>query len=261
MKTSCSSPTSNQARTPKKLFSMRLGDRGCPSRSRLMWTLTVVLLIAGCELQQAPPETLPVGIPRAAQPVPLSREEARAIEELLELAVKALSNDQLTTPEDGSAYNLYLEVLALEPDNERARRGLERIVERYVELALAAAEQKRYPQGRLMLTRARQVDAAHPAIEPTERQIKLLESAQRERVRLDGEQLRHRANTMQRALEKIGGRAGQPGCRVTIRARSDDEGRWVYQQLNRGAGNVRVRARLTVASPPAVELICFPQSG
>ena len=181
--------------------------------------------------------------------------------QLLEAAEQALRRDQLTTPEAGSAYSLYQEVLALVPGNEGAQRGLEKIVERYVKLALQAADRQRYPQGRAMLQRARQVDPAHPAIEPTEQQIALLESAQREKVRLDSAQLQARSATVQGTLEALGRRAGRPGCRVTINARSDAEGRWIYQQLSRGGGGVRVRAHLLMAAPPAVELICFAESG
>ena len=221
--------------------------------------LALAAFLGGCQTAGPPPELLPVETrPSAARP---SAADQAAIAGLLAAAEQAFKEDRLTTPEDGSAYSLYQQMLALAPDNDGARRGLEKIVERYVKLALAAADQQSYPRAHTMLARARRVDPAHPAIEPTARQVALLEGARRERVRLDGAQLRRRTAAVEQRLLRLGGRAGQPGCRVAINARSDAEGRWVYQQLNRGAGGVRVRASLRVASPPTVDLICFAEAG
>lgn len=214
--------------------------------------LCLAALLGACQTGRSP-ELLPVEERGRTAP----QVEDGVVDELLAAAERAIAEDRLTTPPVGSAYALYREVLALAPGNEAAERGLEKIVERYVQLALRAAEVQRYPQAQSMLERARLVDPRHPAIEPTERQVALLASARRERVRLDGAQLQRRAAAVAQRLLQLGSRAGQPGCRVAINARSDAEGRWVYQQLNRGAGDARVRANLRVASPPTVELICF----
>ncbi len=230
--------------------------RGALPKARLLVLALSALaaLLAGCETAQTP-----VQLPTEQRPS--AAEQAAAQEErivsIVEAATQALAEDRLTTPEVGSAYSLYQEILKIDPDDQRAQRGFEKIVERYVELALTAADRQRYAQGRLMLQRARGVDPAHPAIAPTERQLDLLESARRDKVRLDARALAERASAVQSTLKRLGRRAGEAGCRVNINARSDAEGRWVYQQLNSGAGDARVRARLTVASPPTVELTCF----
>ena len=226
---------------------------------RMGTALVLAALLHGCQTIGPVPEVLPVETrPEPAKP---SQRASEVIADLLAAADQAISENRLMTPEEGSAYSLYRRVLALAPDHEGARRGFEKIVERYVKLALTAAEQQSYARARSLLARARQVDPAHPAIAPTAQQVALLESAQRERVRLDGGQLQRRTEAVQRRLLQLGSRAARPGCRVAINARSDAEGRWVYQQLNRGAGGVRVRAALTVASPPTVELICFSATG
>ena len=216
--------------------------------------LALAALLAGCETAQAPEQLPAEHRPPPVQQAPVEDER---IERLLEGAAQALAEDRLTTPEVGSAHGFYQEVLKLDPDDQRAQRGLEKIVERYVRLALTAADRQRYAQGRAMLERARQVDPAHPGIAPTERQLDLLDNARRDKVRLDGEALAKRASAVQGKLKRLGRRASEAGCRVNINARSDAEGRWMYQQLNSGAGDARVRARLTVASPPTVELMCF----
>ncbi|MCY4212279.1 MAG: hypothetical protein OXF68_01485 [Gammaproteobacteria bacterium] len=233
---------------------------GAHNKARLrplaLWAFAT--LLAGCETAQAP-EQLPAGHrPQPAEPAPM--EDVRIVR-LLEAAEQALAEDRLTTPQAGSAHSLYREILKLNPGDQRAQRGFEKIVERYVKLALTAAERQRYAQGRLMLERARKVDPAHPAIAPTERQLELLENARRDKVRLDAEALANRASAVRSTLKRLGQRASEGGCRVSINARSDAEGRWIYQQLNGGAGDARVRARLTVASPPSVELTCFSDGG
>ena len=219
--------------------------------------LGLVALLSACQTSQSP-ELLPVEDRRGRE---APQVEEGTLDRLLAAAEQAMAEDRLTVPEVGSAFALYQEVLALKPNHAGARRGLEKIVERYVQLALRAAERQRFPQARSMLVRARLVDPAHPAIEPTGQQVALLEGARRERVPLDGAQLQRRTAAVAQRLQRLGGRAGRPGCRVAINARSDAEGRWVYQQLNRGAGDFRVRASLTVASPPTVELICFANAG
>ena len=215
-------------------------------------------LLAGCETAQTPVQLPTEG--RAPSPAPVPRDDER-IDRLLEAAAEALAEDRLTTPEAGSAHSLYQEALRLDPEDQRAQRGFEKIVERYVKLALTAADRQRYAQGRMMLERARGVDPAHPAIAPTARQLELLENAHRDRVTLDSKALARRTSAVQSTLKRLGRRASEGGCRVSINARSDAEGRWVYQQLNSGAGDARVRARLTVASPPTVELTCFSEEG
>jgi len=59
-------------------------------------------------------------------------------------AENALADDLLDISKPHSATYLFQEVLSRDPTNAEAKRGLEQIVERYVALALTAAEQGRY---------------------------------------------------------------------------------------------------------------------
>ena len=218
-----------------------------------------LLVLAGCETE--PPRQAPAPQPEPSAPPAPPATEPPDVEPLLERARLAFEAHRLTTPEDISAYSLYREALRLDPGNDRARRGLEQIVERYVRFALEAVERRQYARARSMLARARLVDAGHPAIEPTEQQLNLVENAERDRLRLDPAALAKRSAALGERLRGLGARAKNPGCRVTINARSDAEGRWVYRQLNSASGTTRVRARLAIASPPSVELVCPGQPG
>lgn len=209
------------------------------------------LLLAACQPQPPPPAAIPESEP-PPPPAPVKFD----VEPLLEQARLAFEAHRLTAPPQNSAFALYQEVLRHDPENDGARRGLEKIVESYVRFALEAVDRYQYARARSMLARARLVDPHHPAIEPTEQQMRLVQNAQRDRVKLDPGALGKRQDALATRLHGLGGRAKVASCRVTINARSDAEGRWVYRQLNSAPGETRIRARLQIASPPSVELIC-----
>ncbi|MEQ8857192.1 MAG: hypothetical protein RIC56_00960 [Pseudomonadales bacterium] len=232
----------------------------------------LVLLIGGCALLQGrgtdaddatpaqPPAAQPEE-PADPEPVPaepaLTAAEAAELESLLDRADRAIADDHLTYPASGSALSLYDRARLLDPDNERARRGLERIVERYLELAVSAAERRRFDEARGMLDRAHIVDPDHAGIAPTFAQIELLDDADRRVITLDGEHLRNRDPALERTLREAGVASRGSGCRAEITARNDSEGRWIYQQMSAGGGLARIQAQLNIGSPARIEILCF----
>ena len=216
----------------------------------------VVLLLAGCP--SAPPQPEPAApppVPTAVAPAPPPN-----FDQLLERARIAFNAHRLTTPLENSAYALYQEALRLDPNNDDARRGLEKIVERYVEFVLDAVDRSQFARARTLLDRARFVDADHPAITPTEEQLQLVENATHEREKVDRSLLKQRSARLALKLQNLGIRAVDANCRVHINAGSDADGRWIYRQINKGSPNSRIRARLQIASPPTVELVCLGDS-
>ena len=79
------------------------------------------------------------------------------VSQLLEKAELSLSNNRLMVPAGDNAYAYYREVLAIDPANDQAETGLQRIVTRYRELAQQSlqkgnrAEAKRYASRGLTL--------------------------------------------------------------------------------------------------------------
>lgn len=230
---------------------MQFREKSTPALVFPLLILVCVLAMGGC---QTAPEAPPIEVPSEPEPIPA---DPGAIDELLEKAEHALTNDRLAYPEEGSALMLFNEVLALDEANSDALRGIERIVERYLELAQRAAQRRQFARSRSMLTRARLVDPEHPAIEPTASQVLLLTNARRDRLKLDKSLVTARSETLQQQLGDLGKKARGEGCRTTITARSDAEGRWLYQQLNHAKGERRIRATLEIGSPPQVEVLCF----
>lgn len=195
----------------------------------------------------------------ASDATTLSSAERRRIENLLDRADRAIRRDHLTYPAEDSALDLYDQVRLLDPENEEARRGMERIVERYVELALGAVAQARFTQSRAMLDRARLVDPEHPGIAPAQAQIDLLANADRHVISLDADQVRNRDDALQGTLRQAGLASRNDGCRARITARSDSEGRWIYQQMTEANGGARIQAELDMGPTPRVEVLCFPE--
>ncbi len=72
---------------------------------------------------------------------------------LLNEAEAALAADRLTIPAGRNAHEAYLRILALDPGNLAAQGGLERIVRRYVDLALEALGRGNQDEARALLRR------------------------------------------------------------------------------------------------------------
>ena len=180
------------------------------------------------------------------------------IDALLAAAEQALADQRLLTPAGDSAYGYYTRVLELEPGQPDALAGFERIVEAYLALAQRAVERERWSGAHSMLDRAALVDAAHPGIAPLRRQVELLAGAERLTLALDRAALRQRRADIATRLAAFGSRARHPRARVTIRAGSDAEGRWIYEQLNKAPGEGRIRGGIEIGIPPQVTILLLP---
>lgn len=218
-----------------------------------------LLGVAGCHLLPSPSSQDTPAAPSATAPAPAAATQAaEQLGALLDAAEQALLDDRLTTPAADSAYRYFADALAIEPEHPEARRGLERIVERYLELAEGAMERQGWERARTLLDRAASVDAEHPGIAPRRRQLELLAAAERRALALDRAALRARQDALAERLRAFGGDARRPGARVRIRAPSDADARWIYGQLSRAAGEGRIRATIDVGLPPQVELLLLP---
>lgn len=230
--------------------------------SSAIWTLVALLSLTGCttpdvtERPPPPPPSTPITSPSPpeAPPAPIDLDR---LDELLTLGDEALREDRLLTPVDRSAYDYYSQALDVAPDHPAALAGLNKLVDRYLGLAAEAAQRGRYDRARNLLERARFVNAKHEGIALAEAQIDLFEGARRETINLDGGALAARSRDLAATLAGLGGKAKAPGAWVTITARSDAEGRWIYQQLRRAPGDTRIRAELVIGGTPSVQIYEF----
>ena len=206
----------------------------------------------GCQsVDKTPPdaETPPVETPPPIDEVTLY--------EWLDEAANALANNHLTYPEEGSALSIYQRILKREPGQEDAQRGLETIVEAFVQQSLHALDQRSFAHARSLLDRARLVLPEHPSIEPTAEQIRLISQAHRTSVKLSQQSIKTGSNHALNELRQLGRAPAGLECRFIISALNDRQGRWIYQHLSQGAGSARLRTRVRLQLPAGVERLCF----
>ncbi len=221
---------------------------------------TGLLLLSACAAPAPAPAPAPPPQPApAAPPQPpsakMSFADADRLDALLEKGDRALKDNRLLTPIDNCAYDFYREALVVAPDHPAALHGLQRVAERYVAMAELAAEKGQYDTARKMLDHARLVDPELDSIDVAQAQIKMRSTAQRDHTSLDPEQLSAHTAELSARLKALGTRAKSRDDWVVIRARNDAEGRWIYQQMADSPGDRRIRAELTLGTPPGVDLL------
>lgn len=212
------------------------------------------MVIAACQWLQPPPEPEPTPEAPTAQTPPVADTAQVKINRLLAAARAAFDANQLTTPLDNNAYFLYLQILAIDEDNSDALQGLNDIVEKYLEWAIESSNFDRFKDAIHYLNAARSIDEDHPNIAAVENLIGDLQHARRERFPVAGDALDARSESLAASLQSIGRAAAEKAAQVIIIARNDEEGRWIYQQMN-GASETRIRARVEFGAPPEVRLL------
>lgn len=88
-------------------------------------------------------------------------------------AEKAMKEMRLTTPQRDNAYKYYQMVLAMYPDNVEALSGLQKIVDRYIQLITKARDEGRLDEARLYLQRAESVLPGDPRIKSIRTELTL----------------------------------------------------------------------------------------
>lgn len=207
-------------------------------------------------LEDGPASVVAGAIPLDQRP-PLSPEDRAEVRRLLQSARYATTDGMLIEPPGKSALDYYDRALRIDPGNPDARYGIEGIVDQWVARARASAEQRDFDAARTLLSQAALIDPGHPAVRPALTEIGLLETARRSVFRLEPEALANRTAALLDTLREAGQASRGSGCRAIIRARSDAEGRWIYQEMSAAPGRDRIRAELRIAGAPSVENICF----
>lgn len=221
-----------------------------------LFAALLVLLLGGC-LQRPPPPPPPAPAP---PPPPAGPTVAEQVKKLLDVAEIHLERKRLTTPPGNNALEVYEQIGRIDPGSVEVMRGKERIVELYLGNAEQNLARGDVEWAREYLQRARSVDRDHPGITPIAHRVELFAAARKKRFRLDAELLRERHESVGFELEKIGVEAKASNALVRIFARSDAEGRWMYEQLNMASGSNRLRAQIEIRSPAQVELLIFNET-
>lgn len=200
-------------------------------------SFALLILVCGCTVTEQTPDE-----PAPPEPVTID-----PVIRLLDLALTAFENKQLTTPFETSAYRHYLDVLSFDPDNQAAHLGISNIIEQYLSWALDHTRDGNYQRARHYVGRAQSIDDTHPNIQPVLQAIRDQEQAVATRFELKSEDVRER-RVSKMMLRYIARQIIEDKTFVTIQAPDDASGRWLYQELNNRAA-FRIPAEFKMGSP------------
>ena len=195
-------------------------------------------------------------------PVDLTPQQ-KNIESLLSEADYCLSQNKLLNPIADNAHDRYRSVLLMDPQNERAKLGLQAIAMKYVEQARSAARRGNLSEAQMLIRYARGIDnnpVVQDAAETLRKQVastpapKPYQAAEGETV-LDAKLLQAKDSQITSQLNGVAKKAKETDQFVLIIARTDAEGRWVYQQLRNAVPGYLVRGDIKIGSPARVKLV------
>jgi serine/threonine protein kinase len=86
------------------------------------------------------------------------------VQQLLVSAEENIRELKLTTPKDNNAYDKFMQVLELDPQNETARRGIETISDKYISLAYGAINSHDTERARFYISKAKEIWPESPKI-------------------------------------------------------------------------------------------------
>ncbi len=246
-----------------------------PNLSRIVvWGIVLVfaLLMSACEAPRPPqpetgpaPETTPTAAVITDQPLLLSEQEERyrrMIADWLYEGLRALREDRLLTPPERSAHTYFSRVLALEPDNELATEGLQEIVQRYLQLADIASRQGQFENAENFLRRAAQVNPGYEGINTSRAQLSRERSRTHSVTLLDGRELASGAESLIDMLQSLALTVREKDIFVLITAPSDEQGRWIYAQMQAAFDReeYRLRGDIELGQQPSIRLLYPPGS-
>ena len=233
----------------------------------LMRFLVLCLLLVGCESQQPIPSERS-SIPDSQNEVldirPLSKpvliipgqpsEMERLIADILFEGLQALEDDRLLTPLEDNAHSRFQRVLAMDPENEIANDGLERILLRYVDLSQEASRRGLFEDAEELLGRAEFINEDHPSINLA---WSLLQSEKESGdliFSLDTAEFLSRSEIARSRLNNIAQQARELDAFFLITAPNDDLARWMYLQMRNAVDGYRLRGNIELANQTSIRL-------
>ena len=218
--------------------------------------LLLLLGLSGCVSKPAvvtyPAKPLPEPEP---EPVVIDETElrrARVLADMLYAAKTAYDDNRLMLPAGNNAYEMYQEVLQVDPGNAIALEGIQEIALRYITLAESAINQGQYTDADSLLARATRL-APDRAELPIVRER--LQQAKQNKVQvyeLDPAALKAKSLELMTQLAEIAQQIKSSEATFLIRARSDEEGRWIYQTMRDAVGGYRLRGNIDTSGTPGI---------
>ena len=227
--------------------------------SHFLW-LAVLLALAGCKSESrvfvyhgktvvAAPESEP------EQPVLMDegqQQKQRILADILYDAKTAYADNRLMLPAGRNAYESYQQVLRLDPENAVALEGIQEIVLRYLAMADAAIRQAAYDNAEQYLARAERLNPQRPELAGIKAQLVAARKSQLNMHDLNPSALTARSPKLMNELGEIARQLQASGGTFLIRARTDEEGRWIYKTMSDAVGGRRLHGNIETAATPGI---------
>jgi hypothetical protein len=146
-------------------------------------------------------------------------------------------------------------VLAIEPDNAAALKGIQDIVGKYLQLAQQASTQGLYDNAKSYLRRAEEVDRSHGGIAPAWAALEAAMTTSDVIHSLNARDLANRAESLTAQLASIAVQARESGAFFLITAPNDAQARWIYAQMQAAVEGHRLRGNIELGESPTIRLI------
>jgi multidrug resistance efflux pump len=197
-----------------------------------------------------------------------------AIDELLIKAREDLKANRLLTPVGNNAVDRYRAVLLLDKTNQQAALGLRGVADRYLQLSQTYASRQQFLRARQMVKNAITVNGRTVATANMSKAIRRAEQKVRQVQKpplqpstvaanddlnqatfiLNSTDLKARNQAVVEQLASLGKRVKETREYVSIYARNDDEGRWIYQQMRQASTGYRLRGNIKRHGTPRIVL-------
>ncbi|MES9877979.1 MAG: serine/threonine-protein kinase [Candidatus Sedimenticola sp. PURPLELP] len=100
-----------------------------------------------------------------------SEEKTQQVSALLETARERYNNNKLSHPPGDSAKDYYYQALTLEPGNNRAKQGLEKIADRYAQFARKSLGDNRKLKAERYISQGLDISPGHPGLKKLKREL------------------------------------------------------------------------------------------
>ena len=181
----------------------------------------------------------------------------RVLADMLYEARMAFEDNRLMAPAGNNAYDQFRTVLDFDPDNEVARQGILDIVGRYVDLADAAIAIGQFDNAQGLLDRAARIGENRELVAAARNRLAQARDVKMDVYALDARALASRDLDIMVKLGEIGQLIRDQEATFLINARSDEEGRWIYQVMRQAVGGFRLRGNIAITSEPSIQ-VTFP---
>lgn len=231
-----------------------------------------------------PLKTAVSGSSNEALPLSASEKGLSFSDRLLAKADGFYERGMLLWPEDDNAYIRYRAVKIIQPDNEAAQAGLDAILVHELALVKDMLAKSKYTSAEEKRAELEKLFPDEPSLEQLRGDIEKAVADYKQRMRahsanqaengdavkaggeepddriyLDPAELKQKDEGLITRLQEIAKVVQDTDRGVLIFARSDAEGRWVYQQMRKATPNYRIRGDIRIGKPAIKLLSSFEQ--